>query len=217
MTITKFEIFLKRIQEVTGISSQIELASTLRINRSAITQAKKKDAIPDRWIMQLIRLYDLNPDWIERGTGRPFLAKTGSSESGFVKIPKVRARLSAGGGSFEVGSQIEGYYSFRSDWLTKKGEARNMVLMDIFGNSMEPELKDGDTVLIDGSQNDILSGAVYAVGIEDTILVKRLEKHPSKLVLLSDNKNNSPIYLQNEDVENARIIGKVIWFCREFR
>ena len=89
--------------------------------------------------------------------------------------------------------------------------------MDIFGNSMEPELKDGDTVLIDESQKDIIAGAVFAVGVEDTILVKRIEKHPNKLVLLSDNKDYAPIYLQSSDCESIRVIGKVIWVGREFR
>jgi phage repressor protein C with HTH and peptisase S24 domain len=92
-----------------------------------------------------------------------------------------------------------------------------MVLMDIFGNSMSPELRDGDTVLVDESQKDILSGAMYAVGVEDTIMVKRVEKHPNRLVLLSDNRDYSPIYLQVEEIDSIRIIGKVIWVCREFR
>jgi len=39
------------------------------------------------------------------------------------------------------------------------------------------------------SQKDILAGSIYAVGIEDTIMVKRIEKHPGKLVLRSDNKD----------------------------
>jgi phage repressor protein C with HTH and peptisase S24 domain len=92
-----------------------------------------------------------------------------------------------------------------------------MVLMDIFGNSMEPELKDGDTVLIDESQKDIIAGALYAVGVDDTIMVKRVEKHPNKLVLRSDNQNYAPIYLQGNESNSIRIIGKVIWSGREFR
>jgi phage repressor protein C with HTH and peptisase S24 domain len=92
-----------------------------------------------------------------------------------------------------------------------------MVLMDIFGNSMTPELKDGDTVLVDESQKAVLAGALYAIGIDDTIMVKRVEKHPNKLVLISDNKDYSPIFLRNEEMDTIRIIGKVIWVCREFR
>jgi phage repressor protein C with HTH and peptisase S24 domain len=82
---------------------------------------------------------------------------------------------------------------------------------------MEPEIKDGDTVLIDESQKDILAGAVYAVGVDDTIMVKRLEKHPNKLVLHSDNREYAPIYLQGDEINSIRIIGKVIWICRDFR
>jgi phage repressor protein C with HTH and peptisase S24 domain len=217
MSGSKFESFLQRVFQATGVTSQTELASVLKINRSAITQARKKNSIPDKWILQLYKTYGLNPDWVETGSGQTFIKKSASSDSIFKNIPKVRARLSAGGGSFEVGSEIEGYYAFRRDWLTTKGNRNKMVLMDIFGNSMEPEMKDGDTILIDESQKDILAGAIYAVGIDDTIMVKRVEKHPNKLVLLSDNKDYSPIYLQGNELNSVRIIGKVIWISRELR
>ena len=191
-----FESFLQRVFEATGLTSQNELAFALKINRSAITQARKKNAIPDKWILKLFRLYGLNPDWIETGIGPVFTQTMEGSGSKYQDIPKVKARLCAGGGSFEIGSEIEGYYAFRKDWLSAKGLVNKMVLMDIFGNSMEPEMKDGDTILIDESQKDILAGAIYAVGIDDTIMVKRLEKHPNKLVLVSDNIDYSPIYLK---------------------
>ena len=87
--------------------------------------------------------------------------------------------------------------------------------MDICGNSMEPELKDGDTVLVDQSKTEILAGAIYAIGIDDTVMVKRIEKLPDKLVLISENERYSPTYLQGEEVNNVRILGKVIWICRE--
>ena len=216
MVTTKFESFLNRVFEVTGIRSQTELASALHINRSAITQARTKDSIPDKWILQLYRTFGLNPDWIETGNGQIFHNKI-DFESTYKNIPKVKARLCAGGGSFEVGSEIEGYYAFRKDWLNTKGAINTMVLMDIFGNSMEPEMKDGDTILIDESQKDILAGAIYAVGVDDTIMVKRLEKHPNKLVLMSENKDYAPIYLEGKDIKSIRVIGKVIWICRELR
>jgi phage repressor protein C with HTH and peptisase S24 domain len=214
---TTFESFLQRVFEATGLTSQNELASALKINRSAITQARKKNAIPDKWLLKLFRQYGLNPDWVETGTGSVFTKTVEGSGSKYQDIPKVKARLCAGGGSFEIGSEIEGYYAFRKDWLNAKGLINKMVLMDIFGNSMEPEMKDGDTILIDESQKDILAGAIYAVGIDDTIMVKRLEKHPNKLVLVSDNIDYSPIYLMGNEMNSVRIIGKVIWICRELR
>jgi len=215
MTPSKFKYFYRRISDATGIFSQTQLASILKVNRSAITQAKKNDSIPPKWILQLSKEFGLNPEWIETGIGEKFMRH--DEDATFEKIPKVKARLSAGGGSFDVRDEIEGFYSFKKEWVRKRGVSNRMVLMDIFGNSMEPELKDGDTVLVDQSQKAILAGAVYAVGIDDTVMVKRVEKHPNKLVLLSNNETYSPIFLQGHEIDTARIIGKVIWSCREFR
>ena len=92
-----------------------------------------------------------------------------------------------------------------------------MILIDIYGNSMEPELKNGDTVMIDTSLKDILAGSITAVGIDDTIMVKRIEKHPGKLVLRSDNKDYEPIYLGLDEMDSFRIIGKVVWISRDVR
>ena len=80
---------------------------------------------------------------------------------------------------------------------------------------MEPELKHGDTVMVDTSQKDILAGSIYAVGIDDTIMVKRIEKHPGKLVLRSENKDYEPVYLSRNEMDSFRIIGKVVWISRE--
>ncbi len=214
---SSFKKFFQRICEITPISSQADLANYLGISRSAITQAKKNESIPKKWILELSKEFGLNPAWLEKGTGPQKLIHINNSNHLFQKIRKVKARLSAGGGSYELGSEVEGYYSFRSDWLIKKGNHENMVLIDIFGNSMEPELKDGDTVLIDMEQREILAGAIYAVGLDDTIMVKRLEKRPDKLVLVSDNKNYNPIYFHRHEMNSVRIIGKVIWICRELK
>ena len=87
--------------------------------------------------------------------------------------------------------------------------------MDIFGNSMEPELKQGDTVLIDQSQKTVLAGAIYAVGLADTIVIKRLEQRSKELVLFSENERYPVMRFRDEEMNSVRIIGKVIWVCRE--
>jgi phage repressor protein C with HTH and peptisase S24 domain len=214
---TRFEIFSKKVSDVIGLRNQNELSAVIGVNSSSITQARKRDKIPANWILQLCLKYGLNPNWLEKDIGPAFIQPFNNAEEEFMQIPKVRARLCAGGGSFEVGSEIEGYYSFRKDWLSRKGNADKMVLMDIFGNSMEPELKEGDVVLIDESKKDILAGSIYAVGIDDTIMVKRLEKRPKGLALLSENTKNETIYMEGEDLNRVRLIGKVLWVGREFK
>jgi len=209
-----FDLFFERLREATPITSQASLAKALGISRAAITQQRKKDSIPKKWIPKLTQVFNINPDWLEKGTFPISLDQDNFHEI-FLQIPKVMARLSAGGGSFETDPEFKEFYSFRRDWLNKKGKAKDMVLMDIIGNSMEPELKEGDTVLIDQSQKAILAGAIYAVGLADTIVVKRVEKRPRKLVLLSENSNYQMMVFEGEEMNSIRIIGKVIWICRE--
>jgi phage repressor protein C with HTH and peptisase S24 domain len=213
----KIDALMKRILDATGINSQSELARELEINRSGITHARNKNKIPDKWIVKLYRKYGFNPKWIETGIGNVFIHSESHDDAAFKYIPKVAARLSAGTGSFECEQEVTQYLSFQAQWLAGKGSANNMVAMEVFGQSMEPVIKEGDTVLIDQSQKNILAGAIYAVGVEDTILVKRVEKHPNKLVLCSDNKEYAPIFLEKEEADKIRIIGKVIWSCREYR
>ena len=215
----KFEIFIRRAFEALKISSQNRLAILLDINRAGITQAKKKGSVPDKWILELYRRYGINPDWIETGKGKIFITERDGSiiVPEYKSAPHVKARLCAGDGSFEVDENIRDYWMFRTDWLKSKGVTSAMILIDVYGNSMEPELKDGDTVLIDTSRKEILAGSIYAVGIDDTIMVKRIEKHPGKLVLISDNKDYEPLYLRQSEMDGVRIIGKVVWISRDVR
>ncbi len=212
----QIDVLISRIMDVTGIRSQAELAKELGINRSGITHARNKNRIPDNWLIRLYRRYKLNPEWIEAGTGQVFLNTRTNQDVLFKQIPKVEARLSAGTGSFECEQGVSEYLSFQASWLSRKGSAASMVAMEVFGRSMEPVINEGDTVLIDQAKTQIIAGAIYAVGVDDTILVKRIEKLPGKLALVSDNKDFQPILISMDDAIKVRILGKVIWSCREY-
>jgi len=212
-----FHPFYQRLFSEGIIASQRELASLLGVKDSAISQAKKIKIIPSAWITEISEKMNLTPKWIKTGNGEKYFDKPDDSNHSFEIVPKVKARLSAGDGSFDVDQKIAEYYSFQKLWLRKKGNPKNMVLMDIVGNSMEPELKDGDTVLVDRSKSEILAGAIYAIGVEDTVLIKRVEKLPDKLVLISDNEKYSPTYISGDDINRVRILGKIIWICREIK
>ena len=134
---------------------------------------------------------------------------------GFSRVPKVSARLSAGGGSFEVEAQVLDTQPFDTAWLRHLGSPEGMTLMDVVGNSMAPGICDGDTVLVDRDQTDLVFGEVYAVGHDDTILVKRILRAQDGIALVSDNPEFSPVLLKGDELSSFRIIGRVVWLCRE--
>jgi phage repressor protein C with HTH and peptisase S24 domain len=137
-------------------------------------------------------------------------------ETEFMTVPMVRARLSGGGGSFETEGEIVGYYAFRTDFLRRKGSASSMVLFQVAGHSMSPVLNNGDTVMVDQSQNDVLPGHIYAVGIDDTVVVKRIEIEPGALILKCENPEYGKVEIVLHEHANVRIIGRVVWSAREY-
>lgn len=213
MTRIDFEGFFRRACQAAGVTSQAELAQLLGVDRSAVTQAKRKGAAPEKWALTLSRAFGLDPEWLVTGRGSP--RQGGGPDQ--VAVPRVRALLSAGGGSFETSAEPAGAaLSFRRDWLARKGAPDRMVLMEVLGDSMEPEIKAGDLALVDLSHREISPRAIHAVGVGETILIKRIEARPGALALLSDNPAYPPVLLLGDEIETARIIGRVVWTCREY-
>ena len=143
-------------------------------------------------------------------------ARITCQDTEFMTVPMVRARLSGGSGSFETGGEVVGYYAFRSDFLLRKGSPGSMVLFQVAGNSMSPVLDSGDAVMVDQSQNDIISGHIYAVGIDDTVVVKRIEIEPGTMILKSENPEYGKFEIPLHENANVRIIGRVVWSAREY-
>jgi hypothetical protein len=102
------------------------------------------------------------------------LSKRTDMEDEFVKVPMVEARLSAGGGSLETSSEVKSHLAFRRDWLARKGRSDRMVVMCVVGESMWPKIENGDALLIDQSQTELIQQEVYAVALNGELLVKRV-------------------------------------------
>lgn len=133
-------------------------------------------------------------------------------------IPMVEARLSAGQGSLQTDGNSERSYAFRSDFLHRKGNPDNMVLMRVSGDSMQPEILNNDVVLLDQSKTAILPGRIYAVGFEEAIYLKRVDMLPGKVILKSANPAYPPVELDIRDQQRDafRVIGQVLWSGREY-
>ena len=217
----------QRLMLAAGVTKESALAAQLDISSQAVYNAFKKEQIPASWIFQVSSTFGVSSDWIFYGTGSMMRDCIGQDEqrnqgdlSGeLIMIPMVEARLSAGGGSFETNDCVEERsYSFRRDFLTRKGNPKNMVLMRVSGDSMTPEIMDNDVVLIDQSKTDIIQGKMFAVGFEDCIYLKRIDLLPRKVILKSTNNAYPPIELglQEDMTSLFRVIGKVLWCGREY-
>ena len=134
----------------------------------------------------------------------------------FDFVPMAEAKLNAGGGQVVILEHYGELYAFRKDWLRQVAtSAHNIVLMMVEGESMTPTISDGDTVMIDMGRTRIKSGSIFAIGIEDTIIIKRLEYLVNgRIRIISDNRQEYAPY--EADSREIRIIGEVIWCAKQF-
>ena len=129
-------------------------------------------------------------------------------------VPKVSAKAGAGA-SLETSDETEGLYAFRKDFMGREHIcARSAVMMDVVGDSMEPEFYEGDTLLVDKSDIEIRDGKIYVVTLGDELRVKRIFNSLNGLILRSDNPKYPDIHVEGPDLETFVVHGRVCWHSR---
>jgi phage repressor protein C with HTH and peptisase S24 domain len=136
-----------------------------------------------------------------------------STDDEFVLVPYYDVHASAGHGRFVASQPATRNYAFDRQWLALQIgiPAHRLALIPVSGNSMEPDLVDGDLVLIDRGDVEVLREGVYVFEVDDGLFVKRLSLRGDKLVIVSAN-HNYPIQEVSTMRDNPtfRLHGRVI-------
>ena len=123
----------------------------------------------------------------------------------------------AGGGAVVDHERITGRIKFRRAWLTRHGlAARECRVIQVLGESMEPTLMDGCSILVNQASRRRRAGHIFVVRTEDGLVVKRAGKdRAGDWQLVSDNPNKQawPTVSWPDD---APVIGEVKWAARTF-
>lgn len=96
--------------------------------------------------------------------------------------------------------------SFYRQYLTGANK-RSLHIVHAIGDSMAPTIYDGQPVIIDTSDNRITRDGIYAFIFNQGLFIKRVQCEPTRVKLLSDNKNYDPIIVEGQ--ESLNIIGRV--------
>lgn len=134
----------------------------------------------------------------------------------FVDIPYYRdTELSAGHGAVVHSEDLTGSLSFRRDWLRGLGlNEADLCVVKCAGESMEPNVRDGDIVLINQQDKTIRDGCVYALNYAGDARLKRLTRRfDGSLIIKSD--NHAPEFSDElvtpELSDSLIVIGKAVW------
>ncbi len=125
-----------------------------------------------------------------------------------LRIP-VLGRVAAGVPLSAI-EEIIGYEEI-SDQLARTGE---IFALRIKGNSMEPKIENGSTVIV-RRQDDAESGDIVVALVNgDDAVCKKLVKAKGGISLVSINPSYDPMFFSAAEIEEipVRIIGKVVEF-----
>lgn len=129
--------------------------------------------------------------------------EAGREDDAFV-VPVLDQALSAGHGEFLPEKDEAKEYMAVPLAMQKYG--KNVRALRVHGDSMQPTLMDGDTVLIDGNGWDGSEG-VYAIQYEGSGFIKRIQMLGGMVRIISDNPRY-PVMEVPADSGNVRILGK---------
>ncbi|MFH1796310.1 MAG: S24 family peptidase [Pseudomonadota bacterium] len=159
-------------------------------------------------------------EWLATGEGQPRSTMSQSMVSaspaeGFVPIPQLDVRASAGAGHLAVSDEAyptADVVAFREAWLRRLGVSANFARILICqGDSMHETISDGDMMLLDTSIREVQSDGVYVLVFNGLVKVKRVEIQRDRMLLKSDNPHYETEIVPASEAADLHIAGRVKW------
>lgn len=139
------------------------------------------------------------------------------SKERMIGIPFLHnVYASAGGGAVVPTEDDPAVMSFSESFLKdffRLDTFKGMHIITATGNSMEPKIYAGELLFINPYENEnssIVEGAIYVVLSSGHIYVKRIYPNGRELRLISDNDKVSDIVLMGDEIDEMKIIGRVV-------
>ena len=136
--------------------------------------------------------------------------------AGFIRLPRYTVEASAGPGINPGAELTVDVIAFDRQFLRDRGASPDQcTVIRARGDSMMPTIPDGSLLVVDHSQREISNGYITVISIGDDLLVKRIRRRLDGLVeLISDNAAYAPELIATDRLEQLRIVGRVVYFCR---
>ena len=141
-------------------------------------------------------------------------SRPGYGPSHYDPSDRSPVRLSEVASAAGVGAEVYdetpvGLLWFRNDWLKRHSiDPEQSNIIRVRGESMEPTLPDGCSILVDRKRREPQDGRIYVMRTEEGLVVKRLGlDKEGRWELLSD----SPDWRATPMSPEAEVVGEVRW------
>ena len=218
--------------------NQAQLAAKLALTREAISMVEhgKSRLRVDR-LAAAARTLDVSTDYLEGLTEDPTpaaeLTRALAAATGGVPLDDRRVHGASGaaddyvgvyelatvvgGGAGASAERVSGRLKFRGTWLARHGlVARSCRVIAVAGESMEPTLVDGCSILVNHASRRRRLGRIYIVRTEEGLVVQRAGRDPSGAWQLVSDNPDKLTWPNRPWPPNAQIVGEVRWTGRTF-
>jgi phage repressor protein C with HTH and peptisase S24 domain len=142
---------------------------------------------------------------------------------GYAYIPVYNVAAGAApNGRKACNERVVDVLAFKEDWIRQEIRVRpdDLRLIHVEGDSMEPDLRAGDIVLLDTTDTQARREGIYVIRMDGALLVKSLQRLPGGMVkVVSRNPAYEAFSVTVREVEHPNgfgVIGRVVWACRRF-
>lgn len=207
-----FSDFLVRMMDAAKLTNQ-QVASRFKISSQAVSQWRSGKNRPKSAVIDEVRKY------LSQAVDEPSVMNMACPKRsyldgthGMVSIPELSVKAAAGDGVLvdEMGEPERQWMIPLIDLLAISNNPRSLRIITVEGDSMEPDYRPGEKIVIDTSLRNFTHDGVYVLDFGFGLVVKHLQlvldSDPKKLLVVSAN----PIYCPQEiTLDKAEIKGKV--------
>lgn len=188
---------------------QSRLAEAMGIDNDKMSKVLKgKRRVQPEEIPKVLEFFD---------EARPERSDPGEEAPNKALVPVYDVAASAGHGAVADYEPQTHSLAFPPDYLKRltSSSPKNLAIISVKGESMEPTLLDDDIVLLDSSKTNLSYDGLFVIRFDDALHVKRVGRSAKSghITIISDNRDlYPPIEASADDV---KAVGKVLWYGRK--
>jgi len=212
---------IRREREAQGIDRK-ELAQKSGIGYSTLAELERGGMQTTTKLRRIADALRVSQEWLETGKGGKTqigaheVAATEQPREGYIRFPLLDFSVSAGHGD-TVNTDFPEVLDWvdMAEWLVRAHigfipKNDRVRLFTVRGDSMLPNIRHGDVAMVDTSHNFYREDAVYLIHYDGGAFIKRLQKLPDGVHVISDNKDYLPYCIPPDELHSLSIIGKVL-------
>jgi len=208
---------VKYVRKNQGIKRR-DLAQKIGMSYTALSDFEVGRTKKISNLRQIAEFLGVSQEWLETGKGssKPIKALEVKPAQDYTRLRLLDICASAGNGLAINNDYPETlqFIDIANHQLQKLlgylPSGDKVRLITARGDSMQPQINDGDVIMVQIDKPYFQGDGLYVVNINDCLFVKRLQMHPDGLNVISNNPHYPPYLITKERLDSIKICGRAL-------